>query len=122
VAAGADVTLFAALNSVTTARLDGVSPHGYADDPATDGRAAEAMHVSRALARSGDFDLVHNHLDWLPLAFAEHCRVPLVTTVHGISDPKSCPHTGEQHRPRTQADLCRDGPPRSGRSRPLRCG
>jgi hypothetical protein len=85
VAAGADVALFAMLDSVTPARLDGVSPHEYADDPATDGRIAQAMHVSYARARSGDFDLVHNHLDWLPLAFAEHCRVPLVTTVHGIS-------------------------------------
>jgi glycosyltransferase involved in cell wall biosynthesis len=91
VAAGADVTLFATLDSITTARLDGMSAHGYADDPATDGRVAEAMHVSHALARSGEFDLVHNHLDWLPLAFAEHCRVPLVTTVHGISDPKILP-------------------------------
>src|SRR3954453_21025137 len=90
-AAGADVTLFATLDSVTAARLDGVSPHGYADDPATDGRVAEAMHVSHALARSGEFDLVHNHLDWLPLAFADHCRAPLVTTVHGISDPKILP-------------------------------
>ena len=28
---------------------------------------------------------MHNHLDWLPLAFAEHCRAPLLTTVHGFS-------------------------------------
>jgi glycosyltransferase involved in cell wall biosynthesis len=32
-----------------------------------------------------DFDLVHNHLDWLPLAFAAHCKAPLVTTIHGFS-------------------------------------
>ncbi len=91
VAAGADVTLFATLDSITTARLDGVCAQGYADDPSTDGRVAEAMHVAHALARSGEFDLVHNHLDWLPLAFAKHCRAPLVTTVHGISDPKILP-------------------------------
>jgi glycosyltransferase involved in cell wall biosynthesis len=28
---------------------------------------------------------VHNHLDWLPLAFAEHWPAPLLTTVHGFS-------------------------------------
>jgi glycosyltransferase involved in cell wall biosynthesis len=85
VARGVDVTLFATLDSITTAALDGVCPRGYADDPSVDGRVSEAMHVAHALARSGEFDLVHNHLDWLPLAFAEHCRAPLLTTVHGFS-------------------------------------
>lgn len=85
VAAGVDVTLFATLDSITAARLDGVCPRGYADDPSTDGRIAEAMHVSHVLARSHEFDVVHSHLDWLPLAFAQHCRAPLVTTVHGFS-------------------------------------
>ena len=33
----------------------------------------------------GDFELVHNHLDWLPLAFDEHARAPMVTTIHGFS-------------------------------------
>ncbi|WP_229075066.1 glycosyltransferase family 4 protein [Actinoplanes sp. DH11] len=91
VSAGVDVTLFATLDSITKAALDGVLPHGYADDPSTDGRVAEAMHVSHALARSGEFDIVHNHLDWLPLAFADHCRAPLVTTVHGFSSPAILP-------------------------------
>jgi glycosyltransferase involved in cell wall biosynthesis len=85
VARGVDVTLFATLDSVTSARLDGVCDHGYADRPELDGRVWEALHVSHALARSGEFDLVHNHLDWLPLAFAEHCAAPMVTTVHGFS-------------------------------------
>jgi glycosyltransferase involved in cell wall biosynthesis len=47
--------------------------------------------VSHALARSGEFDLVHNHLDWLPLAFSEHCAAPMVTTVHGFSGPLILP-------------------------------
>jgi glycosyltransferase involved in cell wall biosynthesis len=50
-----------------------------------DGRVWEALHVSHALSRAGHFDLLHNHLDWLPLAFADHCRVPMLTTVHGFS-------------------------------------
>jgi glycosyltransferase involved in cell wall biosynthesis len=80
-----DVTLFATLDSVTPAQLDGVCPRGYADDPGLDGRVWEALHVAHALARSGDFDLVHNHLDWLPLAFDRLARAPLVTTIHGFS-------------------------------------
>jgi len=84
-ARGVDVTLFATLDSVTTATLDGVVATGYEEDPEIDGRVWEAIHVSHALARSGEFDVVHNHLDWLPLAFSAHCRAPMLTTVHGFS-------------------------------------
>ena len=60
-------------------------PRGYADDSSTDGRIAEAMQVSHALARSADFDLVHSHLDWLPLAFAQHCRAPSRGAYDGLT-------------------------------------
>jgi len=88
---GVDVTLFATLDSVTTATLDGVSPAGYEESDAIDGRVWEAIHVSHALSRSGEFDLVHNHLDWLPLAFSAHCAAPMVTTIHGFSGPAILP-------------------------------
>jgi glycosyltransferase involved in cell wall biosynthesis len=91
VACGVDVTLFATLDSQTAAALDGVCPRGYAEDESLDGRVWEAMHVSHAYRRSSEFDLVHNHLDWLPLAFSTHCRAPLLTTIHGFSDRKILP-------------------------------
>jgi glycosyltransferase involved in cell wall biosynthesis len=91
VARGIDVTLFATLDSITSAALDGVSPCGYAEDPAMDGRVWEALHVAHALARSDEFDLVHNHLDWLPLAFSQHCAAPLLTTIHGFSGSNILP-------------------------------
>lgn len=50
-----------------------------------DGRVWEALHVSYALARAGEFDLVHNQMDWLPLAFDRHAAAPMVTTIHGFS-------------------------------------
>lgn len=91
VAAGVPVTLFATLDSVTAAELDGICPHGYAQDPDMDGRIWEALHVAHALSRSGEFDLVHNQLDWLPLAFDRLCRAPMVTTIHGFSGPAILP-------------------------------
>ncbi|HWJ51996.1 MAG TPA: glycosyltransferase family 4 protein [Propionibacteriaceae bacterium] len=91
VARGVEVTLFATADSVTAAALDGPCPHGYAEDEALDGRVYEALHVSHAFARSAEFDLVHNHLDWLPLAFSRHCRAPLLTTIHGFSDRRILP-------------------------------
>jgi glycosyltransferase involved in cell wall biosynthesis len=90
-ALGEDVTLFAALDSVTSATLDGVIPTGYAENPGYDGRVWEAIHVAHALARSGEFDLVHNHVDWLPLAFSALCRAPMLTTVHGFSGQNILP-------------------------------
>jgi glycosyltransferase involved in cell wall biosynthesis len=91
VARGVDVTLFATLDSLTSADLDGVAAHGYGGDPDMDGRIWEALHVAHALERSGEFDLVHNQLDWLPLAFDRFCQAPMVTTIHGFSGPAILP-------------------------------
>ncbi len=94
VARGIDVTLFATLDSVTTATLAGVVPTGYEGNDQIDGRVWEAIHVSHVLERSGEFDLIHNHLDWLPLAFSAHCRAPMLTTVHGFSGQNILPAYG----------------------------
>lgn len=91
VARGVDVTLFATLDSQTTATLDGVCPHAYGDDPTLDGRVWEALHTAHCLERSGEFDLVHNHLDWLPLAMSRLCRTRMVTTIHGFGDRRILP-------------------------------
>ena len=50
-----------------------------------DGRIWEAHARRQRSERIDDFDLVHNQLDWLPLAFAAHCAAPMVTTIHGFS-------------------------------------
>jgi glycosyltransferase involved in cell wall biosynthesis len=91
VARGVDVTLFATLDSGTAARLDGVCPRPYNEDTGLDGRIWEALHVAHCFARSGSFDLVHNNLDWLPLAMSGFCRAPLLTTIHGFSDRRILP-------------------------------
>jgi glycosyltransferase involved in cell wall biosynthesis len=88
---GVDLTLFATGDSITGAALDAVAPHGYSEDPSMDGRVWEALHVAHALERSGEFDLVHNQLDWLPLAFSAQWRAPMVTTIHGFSGPAILP-------------------------------
>lgn len=82
---GIEVTLFATADSLTAARLESVAAHGYAEDPTMDGRVWEALHVGHAIDRSLEFDLVHNQLDWLPLAFAGQWGAPMVTTIHGFS-------------------------------------
>jgi glycosyltransferase involved in cell wall biosynthesis len=91
VASGVDVTLFATLDSRTSANLDGVCPRPYAEDADLDGRVWEAMHTGYCFERSGQFDLVHNHVDWLPLAMSGLCRSPLLTTIHGFSNRRILP-------------------------------
>ena len=90
-ARGVDVTVFASLDSLTSARLDGVIPRPYEEDRNLDGRIWESLHVAHCLGQSGEFDLVHNNVDWLPLAFAESWQSPLLTTVHGFSGPRILP-------------------------------
>src|SRR4029450_2463817 len=58
---GGDVTLFARLDSQTKAKLDGVCPQPYNEDPDLDGRVWEALHVAHCLARSGEFALGHDN-------------------------------------------------------------
>ena len=88
---GVEVTLFATLDSITKATLDGVVPTGYEMSAELDGRVWEALHIAHALGRSGEFDLVHNHLDWLPLAFSQFSAAPMLTTIHGFSGPNILP-------------------------------
>lgn len=91
VARGVDVTLFASLDSLTSAHLAGVVAHPYNEDQSIDGRVWEAIHIATCLRRSREFDLVHNNLDWLPLAMSEFCDAPMLTTVHGFCSTSILP-------------------------------
>jgi glycosyltransferase involved in cell wall biosynthesis len=105
---GHEVTLFATADSVSTATLNAVAAHGYAEEgpgPAMDGRVWEALHIANALERASEFDLMHSHLDWLPLALAAQWPVPLVTTVHGFSGPQILPAYRAALRHRNTANL-----------------
>ncbi len=93
VALGADVTLFATLDSETSATLDGVCPRPYEEDPDIDAGVWSALHIGhalRAVQRVG-FDVVHNHFDFRPLAYAGLVDTPMVTTVHGFSSDRILP-------------------------------
>jgi len=85
VARGVDVTLFATADSVTEARLVGTAPTGYEEDPTLDAKVWECLHVATVFERAGDFDLIHNNADFLPLAWSRLVATPIVTTIHGFS-------------------------------------
>ena len=91
VACGVDVTLFATLDSETAGTLAGVAPRGYSEDPSLDPKVWEALHIAHAFERAGEFDLIHNQADFMPLIFARMVETPIVTTIHGFSSPRILP-------------------------------
>src|SRR5690606_7637450 len=40
---------------------------------------------------AGEFDLIHNQADFMPLVFSELVDTPIVTTIHGFSNPRILP-------------------------------
>lgn len=88
---GIDVTLFATLDSITAGKLDGVAARGYSEDLSLNAKVWEALHIAHLFERAGDFDLIHNQADFMPLIFSELVDAPIVTTIHGFSSPKILP-------------------------------
>ena len=88
---GVDVTLFATLDSITKGKLDGVAPAGYSEDQSLNAKVWEALHIAHLFERAGEFDLIHNQADFMPLIFSELVDIPIVTTIHGFSSPKILP-------------------------------
>jgi len=88
---GVDVTLFATADSITTGHLAGTAPTGYSEDPSLDPKVEEGMHISAVFERAGEFDLIHNSFDFLPLTYSRLVDVPVVTTIHGFSSERILP-------------------------------
>ena len=89
--AGHDVTLFATADSLTTAALQSTSPRGWSEDPSIDPKVAECLHIASVFERAGDFDVIHNGFDFLPLTYSALVSTPVVTTIHGFSSPLIVP-------------------------------
>ena len=88
---GVDVTLFAAADSVTSARLVGTIPTGYSEDPSLDPKVWEGLHIATVFERAGEFDLIHNNFDFQPLTYSGLVDTPVLTTIHGFSSEKIVP-------------------------------
>lgn len=91
VARGWDVTLFATRDSVTSARLRAVVERGYEEDSTVDPKVAEYLHLSEAFEHASEFDLIHNHYDFMGLSYMRLVKTPVLTTIHGFSSPRIMP-------------------------------
>lgn len=91
VKAGLDVTLFATADSLTAAKLDAVCSMPYEEDKNIDPKVWECLHISNLMEKAGEFDIIHNHFDFLPLTYSGLIDTPMVTTIHGFSSEKILP-------------------------------
>src|SRR6266540_2814140 len=86
VSRGHDVTLFASGDSVTSATLAPCSKRSLRLEGTTDHVALTTIEVARVFDRQGEFDMIHNHVDYFAFPFARQRRTPMITTTHGRLD------------------------------------
>jgi len=82
-----NVTLFATKESVTSAKLIGWIERGYEEDKTQIPLVSTCLHISKAMERADEFDLIHNNFDYLPLTYLPFIKTPMLTTIHGFSEP-----------------------------------
>ena len=88
---GIEVTLFATGDSITAGKLESVCAMGYEEDRSQDAKVLECLHISNLMEQAGQFDIIHNNFDFLPLTYSGLIKTPLITTIHGFSSPRIIP-------------------------------
>jgi glycosyltransferase involved in cell wall biosynthesis len=84
---GHDVTLFASGDSVTSARLIPCCDQALRlAGRIREAHAATTLQLAMVYARAGEFDLIHNHIDYAPFPLARLVSTPTLTTLHGRLD------------------------------------
>ncbi|MFH1834172.1 MAG: glycosyltransferase, partial [bacterium] len=86
-----DVTLFATGDSLTKATLHAVVARGYEEDRGPEANVGRCLHIAEVFERADEFDLIHNHCDFLPLAWSKLTTTPVLTTIHGFSSARILP-------------------------------
>ena len=82
---GHEVTLYATGDSITRAKLNWVCPRGYEEDEDLIPKVWESLHISALFEEADQYDIIHNHFDYLPLTYSAMTNTPIVTTIHGFS-------------------------------------
>jgi glycosyltransferase involved in cell wall biosynthesis len=92
---GHEVTLFAAGDSQTSARLVPIVDQAlwHHDPPCNDFAVHQAEIFGTILDKVGDFDVVHSHLDFYGFPLAHTPVRPMVSTLHGRLDVPSLVET-----------------------------
>ncbi len=83
---GHEVTLFASGDSQTSATLVSVTPEALRLAGITNALPASLLSLRMAFERAAEFDIIHSHLDLVPVPFGRFVPTPVVHTLHGRLD------------------------------------
>jgi glycosyltransferase involved in cell wall biosynthesis len=84
---GHHVTLFASGDSQTSAELVPCCERGLRLDPnVSDYLAYTITQLNAVYRRAGEFDVIHNHIDYLAFPVADVSATPTISTTHGRLD------------------------------------
>ncbi|HEY1788699.1 MAG TPA: glycosyltransferase family 4 protein [Verrucomicrobiae bacterium] len=87
VSLGHDVTLYAAGDSVTSAKLRPICRNALRlDESSIDAHADHVLLAERVFQESGAFDIVHSHIDYGAFPLLRRMETPHITTLHGRLD------------------------------------
>jgi glycosyltransferase involved in cell wall biosynthesis len=85
---GHEVTLFASGDSLSLAKLESVHPKAIRLDPTVKEYSVyEMLQLSHVYDRASEFDIIHSHLDYSTLLYANLVKTPTVHTLHGAFMP-----------------------------------
>jgi len=80
---GHKLTLFASEDSKTSGKLVSVyGKHLFAQKVAMTDQKPNLLNISEAIRRSGEFDILHSHLDVYDQFFVPFSKSPVVSTLH----------------------------------------
>jgi len=89
---GHDVVLFASGDSKTSATLVPGSPRALRlDAKIRDPLAYHVVQLKHVIERAAEFDIIHNHMDYLTFPLVAMSPTPVVTTLHGRLDLPDLP-------------------------------
>lgn len=81
---GYDVTLFATGDSLTKAKLVSIFPDGIGNSGLVKNSPfLPLLHYEYMFKHAGEFDLIHNHAQYMPMFLADFVKTPVVHTMHG---------------------------------------
>ncbi len=97
VSRGHDVTLFASGDSRTKAKLHSIFPQALGNSGLTKGDALlPLLHYHECVKKSGEFDIIHSHAQYLGLFALQSIKTPVVHTWHGSYYPGEVPEEKRQ--------------------------
>lgn len=85
---GHEVTLFATGDSLTLAKLESVHPRAIRLDPTVkEYQIYETLQLGHVYQQAHKFDVIHSHMGFPALTYAQFVKTPTVHTLHGAFTP-----------------------------------